>query len=184
VNVERDWMFRTIMLMMVAAVTVALVYDGTARRTTPATRIAAGTDTATATSAPASGYQPVTRNFVITAVPLWVHEEEGTFDYLRQDFGKKGVLAGKEVWGWSPSSITIFEGDTVNVTVVNPSSDDHTFTVPELAYNLAVKALSTAKGTFLAKRAGLFSFVCVVAEHIPYMWGQVVVLPDSAAPQD
>src|SRR5262249_24414971 len=106
------------------------------------------------------------------------------FDYLAQDFTKGGTLEGKEVWGFAPDSLTVYEGDTVNVTVVNPSGDDHTFTLPDVGFNLLVKAQSTASGTFVAAKVGPFSYLCTIAEHSPYMWGQLVILSDSAAPQN
>jgi plastocyanin len=167
--------------MMVAAVTVALVYDGTSRRPSAA-QTAVMTRPATA-SVPVSTYRPQVREFTITTVPLLVHEQTGTFDYLTQDFGTKGVLAGKEVWGFSPSSLTVYAGDTVRVTLVNPSGDDHTFTLPSVGFNLVVKALSLAHGNFVAPKVGPYQFICTFAEHAPYMNGQLVVLPDSAAPQ-
>src|SRR5690242_15055969 len=51
-----------------------------------------------------SHYTPQTRSFTMTIVPYWVHEVTGTYDYLAPEFGKKGLLANKEVWGFSPSS--------------------------------------------------------------------------------
>ena len=63
-----------------------------------------------------STYRPQVRDFTITTVPLLVHEQTGTFDYLKQDFSRQGILAGKEVWGFSPNSFTVYAGDTVRVT--------------------------------------------------------------------
>jgi plastocyanin len=182
-NVERDWLFRTIVLMMVAAMIVALFFDGISHRgsafATQGTALVATRSVSRGTGS----YAPQTRTLLVTTVPLLVHEQVGTFDYLKKDFSSKGMLATKEVWGFSPSSFTVYEGDTVNVTVVNPSGDDHTFTLPEVGFNLYVKAQSTATGTFLARTVGPFTFVCTIAEHSPYMSGQLIVLPESAAPQ-
>jgi plastocyanin len=182
-SVERDWIFRTIVLMMVAAVAVALVYDGTARRAPTAAVTRPIVSRAASATRPVSTYRPQMRDFTITTVPFLVHEQSGTFDYLTRDFSKKGVLAGKEVWGFSPSSLTVYAGDTVRITLVNPSGDDHTFTLPSVGFNLVVKALSVAHGTFVAPKVGPYEFVCTFAEHAPYMNGQLVVLPDSSAPQ-
>lgn len=131
----------------------------------------------------ASTYTPQTKDFVVTTVPLLVHEQTGTYDYLAKDFSKSGVLAGKEVWGFSPSSLTVYEGDRVNLTLVDPSGDPHTFSLPDLGFNLNVGAQAVAKGSFTANTVGVFSFSCMVGEHNPYMWGQLVVLPDSDAPR-
>src|SRR5262249_4406143 len=97
---EKDTMFRVIVVVMLAVVAVALVFDGASRRVVNAfaegrtTTQAASTSTAASTS-----YRPVTRSFVVTTVPLLVHEQTGEFDYLNQDFAKGGTLEGKEVWG-------------------------------------------------------------------------------------
>jgi plastocyanin len=143
---------------------------------TPAAR-AGGADPTVST------YTPQTKNFVVTTVPLLVHEQTSTYDYLSKDFSKKGILDGKEVWGFSPSSLTVYQGDRVNLTLVDPSGDPHTFSVPEIGFTLNVGAQAVAKGSFVAKKVGVFPFSCMVAEHNPYMWGQLVVLPDSVAPQ-
>lgn len=181
-SVERDWIFRTIVLMMIAAVSVALVYDGTGRRAAaPSVQLVTAGSASVAVAR--STYRPQVRDFTVTTVPLLVHEQAGTFDYLKQDFGKNGVLADKEVWGFSPSSLTVYAGDTVRITLVNPSGDDHTFTLPTVGFNLDVKALSVAHGSFVAPKVGPYQFICTFAEHAPYMNGQLVVLPDSSAPQ-
>jgi plastocyanin len=136
-------------------------------------------------SAPAhvSTYQPRNEQMVMTIVPFWVHEETGTFDYLNQDFSKKGILKDKEVWGFNPSSITVYQGDTVDITLYNPSSDPHTFTVMELGVNVPIQAEATAQVTFVASKIGTFHYMCAVGEHDPFMWGQLVVLPPIDAPQ-
>jgi plastocyanin len=181
---EKDTMFRVIVVVMLAVVAVALVFDGATRRVTNAVAEGRTSTQAAATSTtPASTYHPVTRTFIVTTVPQLVHEQTGQFDYLGQDFAKGGTLEGKEVWGFSPDTLTVYEGDTVNVTVVNPSGDDHTFTLPDVGFNLLVKAQSTASGTFVASKVGPYSYICTIAEHSPYMWGELVILPDSAAPQ-
>ena len=102
---------------------------------------------------------------------------------MKQDFSRQGILAGKEVWGFSPNSFTVYAGDTVRLTLVNPSGDDHTFTLPSVGFNLVVKALSVVHGSFVAPKVGPYAFICTFAEHAPYMSGQLVVLPDSSAPQ-
>jgi plastocyanin len=125
-------------------------------------------------------YQMQQRSFTITAVPLLVHEQQGMFDYLKGAFAKGGMLADKEVWGFSPSSITVYQWDTVNVSLVNPGDDAHTFTIPELGVNANMKGGSTSRVSFTANKVGSFAFVCTMMEHAPYMWGTITVLPDSA----
>jgi len=126
-------------------------------------------------------YTEQQRTFTITAVPLLVHEQQGMFDYLKGAFAKGGMLADKEVWGFSPSSITVYQWDTVSVSLVNPGDDPHTFTINELGVNADMKGGGTSQVSFTANKVGSFAFVCSMPEHSPYMWGTLTVLPDSAA---
>jgi plastocyanin len=128
-----------------------------------------------------TAYQPQTRTFTVTSVPLAVHEMQGSMDFLQKDFAKGGILDGKEVYGFYPSDLIVYQGDTVNLTLVNPEDDPHTFTITELGVNVEMKAQSTTKASFVASKAGTYQFICAEPEHMPYMWGQLVVLPDSLA---
>jgi plastocyanin len=153
-------------------------------RTPPTTAQAVQTPVTTAAPvAVASNYTPQTRSFVMTIVPYWVHEETGVFDYLKGDFSKKGILNGKEVWGFNPSSLTVYQGDTVDITLYNPSSDPHTWTLDGMDVNVPIDAQATANIHFTASKVGIFQFNCEVGEHFPFMTGQLTVLPASAAPQ-
>jgi plastocyanin len=132
-------------------------------------------------AAPA-GYTPQTRSFTVTTVPLVVHEMQSTMPFLKKAFARGGVLGPKkEVYGFVPSTLVVYQGDRVNVTVVNPEDDGHDFTIRDLDVSVDVKGLSSAKTSFVARKAGVFPYICSVDEHNPYMWGQLVVLPDSAA---
>ncbi len=75
-------------------------------------------------------YRARTRSVTVTTVPLLVKEEQGVLPFLKEDFAKGGVLEGKEVYAFSPSSITVVEGDTVRFTFINPEDDDHSFVLP------------------------------------------------------
>jgi len=175
---EHDPLFRALILLMAVALVVVVAFDAISHQT--ATAVVTGPQTRTVVST----YKPQTRQLVVTAVPLLVHEETGLYpDYLKKDFAKGGLLEKGEVWGFSPNNLTVYEGDTVQVTVVNPGGDPHTFTIAELNFNIDVPAISTVKGSFVVPKVGLFKFFCAIPEHSPYMWGGLVVLPDSAAPQ-
>lgn len=69
------------------------------------------------------------------------------------------------------------------MTVVNPGGDPHTFTIAEMNFNINVPAMSQVVGSFIVAKAGLFKYLCSIPEHSPYMWGSLVVLPDSSAAQ-
>jgi plastocyanin len=123
-------------------------------------------------------YTPTVRAITVTTVPLLVKEEQSVLPFLEKDFGKGGVLEGKEVYAFSPSTITVVEGDTIHFTLINPEDDVHSFVLPDLAVPLPAQRTTTA--TYVAKRAGIFRFVCAVQAHLPMMWGQLVVLSASS----
>src|ERR1044072_3506383 len=120
-------------------------------------------------------------DYSIVAVPQLVHEQTGAFDYLNRAFARHGVLDGKEVWGWSQDHITIYQGDSVTVHLLNPGDDPHTFTITELAVNGQLKPASSTSVSFSAYKVGTFKFFCSIPEHYPYMSGTITVLPDSAS---
>jgi uncharacterized cupredoxin-like copper-binding protein len=123
-------------------------------------------------------YQPRTRDLTVTTVPLVVREEQGVLPFLKEDFAKGGVLEGKEVYGFSPSTFTVVEGDTIRFTLINPEDDVHSFVLPDLAVQMPGQ--TTTHATYVAKRAGIFPIVCAVPSHLPMMSGQLVVLPAAA----
>ena len=125
-----------------------------------------------------TAHPPTTREIVITTVPLLVREETTVLPFLKEDFAKGGVLDGKEVYGFSPSTITVVEGDTINFTFFNPEDDEHSFVLPDLDVPLPPQRRTTA--TYVAKRAGVFPFVCSIPKHAPMMHGQLVVLAKTA----
>src|SRR5690348_2634797 len=81
-------------------------------------------------------YTARVRSVTITTVPLLVKEDERVLPFLRADFAKGGVLEGKEVYAFSPSTVTVFEGDTIQFTFLNPEDDVHSFVLPDLAVSL------------------------------------------------
>lgn len=134
------------------------------------------------TRASGPSYVPRTRDMTITAVPLLVHEQATMLPYLRKDFAAGGVLGGKEVYGFYPSTLTVYQGDTLNLTLVNPADDAHTFTIAgPYNVNAIMPGESTVTTHFTASHVGVYTFLCAEPEHVPFMWGQLVVLPDSAA---
>lgn len=130
-----------------------------------------------ATSPSAATYRPRARAITVTTVPLLVKEERGTFPFLASAFAKGGTLEGKEVYAFSPSTITVVEGDTIHLTLINPEDDVHSFVLPDFAVSLEGNKTTTA--TYVARHAGIFPIECAVQAHLPMMSGQLVVLPAS-----
>lgn len=120
-------------------------------------------------------YVPRTRDITVTTVPLLVKEDAAVFPFLKQDFAPGGVLENREVYGFSPSTITVVEGDTIRFTFINPEDDVHSFVLPDLSVALPGQRVTHA--TYVARRAGIFTFTCSIPTHLPMMWGQLVVLP-------
>jgi plastocyanin len=138
-----------------------------------------------------TSYTPVVRELTVTTVPLLVREARGLYPFLAKDFAAGGVLDGKEVYGFSPSTLFAVEGDTIHFTLINPEDDEHGFFIPDCTENdtgsfvlpdcgVALAPQRTTHATYVARRAGIYPFVCSVAKHLPMMSGQLVVLSPNA----
>ncbi len=121
---------------------------------------------------------PQTREFTITTVPLLTKEMQRVYGFLARDFAPGGVLEGKEVYAFEPSSITVYEGDTLALTLVNPEDDAHSFVLPGLSVALPPQA--TVSAIYVARTAGTFRYLCAIPAHLPFMYGTLVVLPAAA----
>ena len=119
-------------------------------------------------------YKPRTREITVTTVPLLVREAQTVYPFLKPAFAKGGVLDGKEVYAFSPSTITVVEGDTIHLTLINPEDDFHSFVLPDFA--VALPGGKTTEATYVARQAGIFKILCSVPSHLPMMSGQLVVL--------
>jgi len=75
---------------------------------------------------------------------------------------------------WLPSSITVYEGDEVEITLDNKLAAPHGFKLA--AYDIEVEVPSLNKRTvhFTANKAGIYPFICQL--HAPHVGGQLVVL--------
>jgi len=124
---------------------------------------------------PAPRYTPRTREITVTMVPLLVRESRTMYPFLDRAFGPGGVLAGKEVYAFSPSTMTVVEGDTIRFNFINPEDDLHSFVLPD--FTVALPGNTTTAATYVAGHAGIFPIVCNIASHLPMMSGQLVVLP-------
>jgi plastocyanin len=129
-------------------------------------------------AAPAS--RPQTRAVPLVMVPVLTHEFAGFLGYLGKDFAAGGLLAGKEVFAFSPSHLAAYAGDTLAITCYNPADDPHTLTFPDLQQSVDVPGGQAGRLTLPDLRPGIYRFHCTVAEHEPFMWGQLVVLPAPA----
>ena len=123
-------------------------------------------------------YQPRTRDVVITSVPVLVKEQQRELPFLARDFAKGGVLDGKEVYAFQPSTVTVVRGDTLRFTFVNPEDDAHDFVLDSL--RVPIPGQASVHATWVATEPGIHPFVCDIPSHAPFMSGEVVVLTPRA----
>ena len=144
-----------------------------------------------ARSVGAATYTPRARHLTVTTVPLLVKEARTVYPFLAADFAPAGVLEGKEVYAFSPSTITVVEGDTLHFTFVNPEDDEHWFFLPDCSDEdkesfvlpdcaVRLPGQTQTRATYIARHAGIYAFMCIVVKHVPMMQGQLVVLSPSA----
>jgi plastocyanin len=124
-------------------------------------------------------YAPQRREVTVTTVPLLVKEMQATLPFLKQDFAKGGVLDGQEVYGFYPSTLTMYTGDTLVITFVNPEDDEHSFALPPNLYVKIPGQTATTTATFVAKEPGIFTARCAIPAHSRSMVATVVVLSPS-----
>lgn len=124
---------------------------------------------------------PAVREFTVTAVPLLTKEMQRIYPFLTKDFAPGGVLQGKEVYAFEPSAITVYEGDTIHFTLINPEDDQHSFVLPpDLSVSLPPQ--SRVAATWVARSAGVYRYFCAIASHLPFMYGTLLVLPGRDRP--
>lgn len=119
-------------------------------------------------------YAPRARTITVTTVPLLVKEQKQLFPFLDSAFARGGVLDDKEVYAFSPSTITVMQGDTIHFAFINPEDDVHSFVLNDFV--VALPGNRRVDTTYVARRAGIYPFVCAVQAHLPMMSGQLVVL--------
>ena len=78
---------------------------------------------------------------------------------------KNFTVTGTE-FAFSPNTLSVNKGDTVNVTFTNSGAFPHNFTITEL--NVKSKTISPGESdtvTFTADQAGTFTYFCSVPTH-------------------
>ncbi len=123
-------------------------------------------------------YVPQARYVTVTTVALMVKEDAGVLPFLKKDFAKGGVLDGKEVYGFMPSTITVAAGDTIHFHFINPEDDEHNFVLRDLFVKLPGQTIVDT--TYVARKPGIYDFACAIPAHLPMMHGQLVVLNPAA----
>jgi heme/copper-type cytochrome/quinol oxidase subunit 2 len=108
---------------------------------------------------PHPSYQPTTRTVTVTLVD----REVWGLNYTTEDPEEEELIIGK-VRRWVPNVITVFEGDTVVLTVKNKGIHVHSLVLP--AFNVDTGEVSPSTGettvNFVASQRGTFEFKCGV----------------------
>lgn len=75
---------------------------------------------------------------------------------------------------WLPSSLIVYEGDTIELTLINTLDVPHGFRIDTFGIEAVINAKSKSTVKFTAKGTGLHSYVCHL--HPPHIGGQILVL--------
>ena len=70
--------------------------------------------------------KPIPDGYNTVTPYLTIEHPEAVMDFLTKAFD------GKEVYGFSPNTVTVVEGDTIHFTFINPEDDVHSFVLPDL----------------------------------------------------
>jgi len=76
---------------------------------------------------------------------------------------------------FTPNTITVKAGQTVELTLVNRGKLNHTFTAPDLNIEVQMPAGTTNKETFVASKPGEYRFFSAALSEFEVMKGTVIV---------
>lgn len=141
-----------------------------------------------ASGTPAMSMAPVTptassgqgRHLVISMVPVLTHEFQTFLPYLKNAFAQGGLLDGKELFAFLPAHVSAYVGEPITFDIYNPADDAHTMTFVNLDKTVDVPGHAKASLTLPPLKAGIYDFACLEEEHVPFMWGQLTILPRPA----
>lgn len=75
---------------------------------------------------------------------------------------------------WLPSSLIVYQGDTVELTLINKLDEPHGFELEAFGIEAVVQPKSKTTVQFTPEKAGLYSYICQM--HMPHVGGQLLVL--------
>ena len=79
-------------------------------------------------------------------------------------------------FSFAPTEISLERGDTVNIEFVNEGHMFHTFTIPELEFDLRAQSGDSVAGALTPEEPGTYEFICAVPQHAEMgMRGRIVV---------
>lgn len=116
--------------------------------------------------------RPIVLGMFILMIGLSVRIVPATAGEMRK-FTLVNVEIGKTKI-WLPSSMTVYEGDEVEITLDNKLAAPHGFKLAAYDIEVEVPPLNKRTVRFTANKAGVYSFICQL--HAPHVGGQLVVL--------
>jgi plastocyanin len=82
------------------------------------------------------------------------------------------VLDGTKIW--LPSSVMVYQGEVVELTLINKLDDPHGFQIEAFAVEEVVQPQAQMTVKFTASQPGAHSYICHI--HPPHLGGQILVL--------
>lgn len=82
------------------------------------------------------------------------------------------LLEGTKIW--LPSSVVVYEGEEVELTLLNKLDEPHGFQIEAFSIEEVVQPKAKATVKFTASKAGAYSYLCQM--HPPHLGGTVIVL--------
>jgi len=82
------------------------------------------------------------------------------------------VLEGTKIW--LPSSITVQQGDEVELTLINKLDEPHGFEIKDFGIEQVVQPNAQMTVKFTASKPGAHNYICQM--HPPHLGGQILVL--------
>lgn len=85
------------------------------------------------------------------------------------------TIEAKDNLTFTPNTITVTPGQTVDLKLVNNGKLDHTFTAPDLNIEVILPAGTTNQVSFTAPRAGEYRFYSAPISEFDIMTGTLIV---------
>ena len=114
---------------------------------------------------------------LLIATAVFAHNHEGEKKAPKID--RKITLVNYEIDGvkqWHPGNIAGYEGETVELTLINKAKAPHGFMIPSHNVTEVVKKNGKSKVVIKLKKEGIYPMKCHL--HPAHIGGQLIVLDD------
>tara|TARA_B100000927_G_C16413511_1_gene448265 strand:+ start:606 stop:974 length:369 start_codon:yes stop_codon:yes gene_type:complete len=114
---------------------------------------------------------------LLIATAVFAHNHEGEKKVPKID--RKITLVNYEIEGikqWNPGNIAGYEGETIELTLINKAKGSHGFMIPSHNVTEVVKKNGKSKVVIKLKKEGIYPMKCHL--HPAHIGGQLIVLDD------